>query len=122
MRALETPYARGGGGGPDVSDVSTAAAGSRAPGEPSEADKSREDARGGAFDETRRKETDVADASDATSLAGRLFASAALSEAEEEARASFASPAAALAFGSSEGAADAVEAIGGEGDELYDVD
>lgn len=56
------------------------------------------------------------------SLAGRLFASATLSEREEEARASFASPAAALVFGSREDAADGVAAIGGEGDELYDLD
>ena len=56
------------------------------------------------------------------SLAERLFASATLSEREEEARASFASPAAALVFGSREDAADGVAAIGGEGDELYDLD
>ena len=48
--------------------------------------------------------------------------SATLSERQEEARASFASPAAALVFGSREDAADGVAAIGGEGDELYDLD
>ena len=59
----------------------------------------------------------------AASLAGRLFASAALSEREEEARVSFAPPVkSALVFESREAAADGVEAIGGEGDELYDLD
>lgn len=59
----------------------------------------------------------------AASLAGRLFASAALSEREQEARVSFAPPVkSALVFGSREAAADGVEAIGGEGDELYDLD
>ena len=59
----------------------------------------------------------------AASLTGRLFASAALSEREEEARVSFAPPVkSALVFGSREAAADGVEAIGGEGDELYDLD
>jgi hypothetical protein len=52
-----------------------------------------------------------------------LFASAALSEREEEARVSFAPPVkSALVFESREAAADGVEAIGGEGDELYDLD
>jgi hypothetical protein len=52
-----------------------------------------------------------------------LFASAALSEREQEARVSFAPPVkSALVFGSREAAADGVEAIGGEGDELYDLD
>ena len=67
--------------------------------------------------------TNESSADAAASLAGRLFASAALSEREEEARVSFAPPVkSALVFESREAAADGVEAIGGEGDELYDLD
>ena len=62
------------------------------------------------------------DAPETTSLAGRLFASAARSDVEGKARAASASPASSLAFGSLEAAADGIEAIGGEGDELYDLD
>jgi hypothetical protein len=70
-----------------------------------------------------KRKTDVSLSRDASdSLAGHLFLSATLSERQEEARASFASPAAALVFGSREDAADGVAAIGGEGDELYDLD
>jgi hypothetical protein len=81
----------------------------------------------GRRDEKRRrrgeKKKDVSLSRDASdSLAGHLFLSATLSERQEEARASFASPAAALVFGSREDAADGVAAIGGEGDELYDLD
>ena len=48
---------------------------------------------------------------------------AAVAEREEEARVSFAPPVkSALVFESREAAADGVEAIGGEGDELYDLD
>lgn len=71
----------------------------------------------------KKKKKDVSLSRDASdSLAGHLFLSATLSERQEEARASFASPAAALVFGSREDAADGVAAIGGEGDELYDLD
>ena len=62
------------------------------------------------------------DAPETTSLAGRLFASAARFDVEGKARAASASPASSLAFGSLEAAADGIEAIGGEGDELYDLD
>jgi hypothetical protein len=75
---------------------------------------------GGAGEGEKKDVSLSRDASD--SLAGHLFLSATLSEREEEARASFASPAAALVFGSREDAADGVAAIGGEGDELYDLD
>ena len=75
---------------------------------------------GGAGEKKKKDVSLSRDASD--SLAGHLFLSATLSEREEEARASFASPAAALVFGSREDAADGVAAIGGEGDELYDLD
>ena len=75
---------------------------------------------GGAGEEKKKDVSLSRDASD--SLAGHLFLSATLSERQEEARASFASPAAALVFGSREDAADGVAAIGGEGDELYDLD
>jgi hypothetical protein len=75
---------------------------------------------GGAGEKKKKDVSLSRDASD--SLAGHLFLSATLSERQEEARASFASPAAALVFGSREDAADGVAAIGGEGDELYDLD
>ena len=126
MRTLETPYVRAAcapkkkrdDGGEDdegrEGDVSKEA-------ETTSAEGGAETNGGAGAGEKQKEDVSLSrDVSD--SLAGRLFASATLSEREEEARASFASPAAALVFGSREDAADGVAAIGGEGDELYDLD